>query len=1412
MLYEGLPGLDLFANHRQATAFLQKKYTLKSKTRVYALLGYIVSERSAHLLVATKIRNEGDLLGAHPIYMVLETTTHKAEGDSSGSSSCDSFTPLSNSVGGHIPTPSQQQSPASREASETLSSILAHLQNYPLEGTHYYCETYDLTAVFPATSSSVVTSEFAWNEWMRRPFETSALGHLCVVLLQGYAAVKHIAPSNSSICYLMKRSKINPETYLHGHGLNERSGAANEYECEIIMWKSSPTISWASHVWRRGTVPLWWRSRAKNAGTDIYLKDSPFEHADTYFASLAERYASFYSGNRTSLPTLHLVNLLRTEDSQEAALTLLFQNLCERVMSLVNINLNLISFDWLASLRSTNQMLSKTVQSMWTTLKEPIESAGFSRGTARLVHEEPTSPASSADGSPLINGEAQAAPSDHRIVHDNITHQREIIRYNCLESLERVNIATYFASFQVVSQMGKSLGLGFNDLYGFNHVTLDFMNSTLKKMGMFVPLTEFFFTSTDVCNILYLNNLAPPAPIMREYINGVSTSSTSHLLSLKRKYDRGGGAHSEEARNIQYLLFLGRYGAKFFPFNQEQHVEKPSQWISSPPSTAIKALPTLLSKSALNSSILVREIDDFCWIFPNEMHEVEVVVYLGQPSIVTELCLTVAHGTNTDTYPQSMDVHLGSYLNDTHLVMADVEIPRCTTGTRLAYQLSRYPWEQFSDVQSDVAQERFVNRVVRIVFRGAVAPLTIGKIEVFGHHSNRAAKKTGLKRINNNNNNNSNSTGSDSRIDKSSHDSHDSLRSDSANNLVNMDDDQRTNINSNDHTNAQLIDAIVENQIQGILGSLENDAPKSRSEDAIVVVKVADSMDTDPQVYFLDDVNNATDSQQSEHDSGEILVIRDYSAGTTFMEESNQELAETMFINTSGSTGSLLKETPARQYQAAVKRLLTPTSMSNANGSNHFQKLTLIEVLELDVRRITLGLSPFERDSVLRSLGLAVHHVNPQRFLFEREERIEAIIRKNTKYKSSICQRPQCGKPLGYLDMIRHKQCPYCYKRFCPSCISPSPVQVLEYEATRAAAVCNTCATLIGKQEICFKRISDANMHFNAERESIQLSFFQKVLVLFQQQQHNASSHPSHSFDSLSKSLIPLSEYPKAGILNSVPTDPLSPPIETILLPPGILPLSMFWSAPSTVNSVDITIVMAFDALVYSITMLVDSLGYNNYNLPLVEIKIGKTLSDELETVGPWARVISLRLTLPSLPTFLAYDNNEPSARPFLHVGRIAVHGAYSDSLCEIPSFLSSSIPLENSDKELYENTMYASSSIKNRNPIIKIIASPKPRGIHIVIDTSVVVKGFSVIISHDETEGVRSQIKGTIISCVVVNQKNECQSHQYVTQVVVPKSRVNSTLYFDLPALPALTHMLMFEFTSNYGGNIFSLPKVNLY
>lgn len=72
----------------------------------------------------------------------------------------------------------------------------------------------------------------------------------------------------------------------------------NEVECEQLVWvpkEAGQSVTFNTYVWRRGTVPIWWRAELKLDATqaDIYVSgQDPYKGSPQYFQRLSKRYVA----------------------------------------------------------------------------------------------------------------------------------------------------------------------------------------------------------------------------------------------------------------------------------------------------------------------------------------------------------------------------------------------------------------------------------------------------------------------------------------------------------------------------------------------------------------------------------------------------------------------------------------------------------------------------------------------------------------------------------------------------------------------------------------------------------------------------------------------------------------------------------------------------------------------------------------------------------------------------------------------------------------------------------------------------------------------------------------------------------------------------------------------------------------
>lgn len=229
------------------------------------------------------------------------------------------------------------------------------------------------------------------------------------------------------------------------------------------MWPSrlprGRPVPYSIYLWRRGTVPIWWGAEIKSqvAEAEIFVQENDtYVGTAEYFLRLLSRYGhpQVTHGNgganvneNKSKSLIACVNLLRTGVGKpELILAEHFVKAVKYIKSrseLSNANIQLINYDWHATTKLLGE--PRTVGGLWELLKDPIIHIGFGlgeynpRGNARGVKL--------ADPGPGLEG------------FRTLATQEGVIRFNCADSLDRTNAASFFGAVQVLVEQCRSLGL-----------------------------------------------------------------------------------------------------------------------------------------------------------------------------------------------------------------------------------------------------------------------------------------------------------------------------------------------------------------------------------------------------------------------------------------------------------------------------------------------------------------------------------------------------------------------------------------------------------------------------------------------------------------------------------------------------------------------------------------------------------------------------------------------------------------------------------------------------------------------------------------------------------------------------------------------------------------------------------------
>lgn len=91
----------------------------------------------------------------------------------------------------------------------------------------------------------------------------------CMCPTQESRTLRDAKGQRFTMALLARRSSLHPGTRYLARGLNEHASPGNEVECELLVWREprhdeTGGTMYSSHVWRRGTVPIWWKQEIKN--------------------------------------------------------------------------------------------------------------------------------------------------------------------------------------------------------------------------------------------------------------------------------------------------------------------------------------------------------------------------------------------------------------------------------------------------------------------------------------------------------------------------------------------------------------------------------------------------------------------------------------------------------------------------------------------------------------------------------------------------------------------------------------------------------------------------------------------------------------------------------------------------------------------------------------------------------------------------------------------------------------------------------------------------------------------------------------------------------------------------------------------------------------------------------------------
>eukprot|EP00210_Caulerpa_lentillifera_P002977 g2842.t1 len=441
--YSATSGRHLFPNREAAETHLRRLGSPEVVGSGVAVLGYIVIGRTGLLLIAEKTKVTATLPGPVTINTISVSKWFQI------------------SLQPHL---TELQRRAISKNTRIIESQIRKIVTFPLKGDHWFSEDADVTRPFPSMHPKTQPCyQFVWNAWLAQSFRSINLIDCCPAVMEGTAETRRHKDSlgNSfQLVLLSRRSRLNPGTRYIARGLNEASEPGNEIECEQIVWReiedSKEQVFWTRYSWRRGTVPIKWTTRLKSKGfgkPEIRVRDDqPFNGCKNYIRRVQKRFCPkqepenrLKQGPRevqdsTSAFPVVFVSLLRkgvsSKHKSENNLASAFSKALSIMRKSHGLNTVYYSLDW----HEMDKQLgtSELIIALWTAMKGILKEHGV------------------ASGHYMKNGVPGRSQLDSnrsdwmgRETIDWISQQQGLVRYNCADSLDRTNIASFFVSVQV---------------------------------------------------------------------------------------------------------------------------------------------------------------------------------------------------------------------------------------------------------------------------------------------------------------------------------------------------------------------------------------------------------------------------------------------------------------------------------------------------------------------------------------------------------------------------------------------------------------------------------------------------------------------------------------------------------------------------------------------------------------------------------------------------------------------------------------------------------------------------------------------------------------------------------------------------------------------------------------------------
>ncbi|XP_054805022.1 phosphoinositide phosphatase SAC3-like isoform X2 [Prosopis cineraria] len=455
---------------------------LKFVTTCYGIVGFIKFLGPYYMLLITKRRQIGAICG-HTVYAISKSTMIPLPNSSVQSSIADS---------------------GNENRYKKLLCMVDLTKDFFFSYSYHIMRSLQNNLCHNETGHVLYETMFVWNEFLTRGIRNHLQNTLWTVALV-YGFFKQgtftVAGREFLLTLISRRSRHYAGTRYLRRGVNEKGRVANDVETEQIVFEDVPQgvpVQISSVVQNRGSIPLFWSQETSrlNLKPDIILskKDQNFQATRLHFENLVKRY-----GN-----PIIILNLIKTREKKprESILRSEFANAIDFINKDLSEENRLRFLHW--DLHKHFQSKSANVLLLLGKVAAyALTLTGFlyCQVTPTLRPEESLRCLSiykidTGSSSPGLfdndNDDAsnlERKPSEvNNVANGNHfvkppMFQRGVLRTNCIDCLDRTNVAQYAYGLAALGHQLHALGIIDNPKIDLNDPVADDLMGFYERMG-----------------------------------------------------------------------------------------------------------------------------------------------------------------------------------------------------------------------------------------------------------------------------------------------------------------------------------------------------------------------------------------------------------------------------------------------------------------------------------------------------------------------------------------------------------------------------------------------------------------------------------------------------------------------------------------------------------------------------------------------------------------------------------------------------------------------------------------------------------------------------------------------------------------------------------------------------------------